>query len=245
MNVSLKKLSSWNVYADDRVIKNIAGGIPLIEETSFISDCKGLTSFDLFGLDRLIDISLGHDFELKRVSIKALNLYSHKIFAPTKLYEINLDNCKNLKRLSLGAISIKDEWLCCLVSKLPLLDCLGIDSCNDFESVKISYPTLKTLRISECANLVKLKIDTPNLSVLNCWGDDMISFSSNALALLDIDIELNPKKFDIDWCIKYIELVAQLHQFSDSLSLDVSTSEVCMYLLQVLFFFFFETSDTC
>ncbi|TXG68771.1 hypothetical protein EZV62_003706 [Acer yangbiense] len=224
MNLSsLKKLSLWNVYADDRVIKNIVGGIPLIEEMSF-RDCKGLTSLDLFGLDRLIDISLLQDFELKRVSIKAMNLHSFEIYAPTALYEINVDYCKNLKRLSLGGISIKDEWLCNLVRKLQLLEYLGIGSCDDLESVKISCPTLKTLQISECSNLVELKIDTPNLSVLHYWGD-MISFSSNALSLSDIDIELNPKKFDTEWYIKYIELVAQLHHFSDSLVLDVSSGE--------------------
>ncbi|KAK3211276.1 hypothetical protein Dsin_015982 [Dipteronia sinensis] len=227
----LRKLFLSRVYADDQVIETLVGGCPLIEEMS-LSDCRGFKSLELFGLDRLNDIKILYNTGvqlynsgLQRVVIKVLNV--HSLAFVGRLFdacEINVAYCKNLKSLSLSSSSIKDEWLCNLISKLPHLECLYLGSCHKLESIKISSPSLKELRIYGCEKLAEVNIDTPNLSFFNYSGD-MISLSSNALALSKVDLFLFRKNFYTLWHAKYIELLVQFRYCSEILNIQVVKDE--------------------
>ncbi|KAL5753401.1 hypothetical protein ACOSQ2_023908 [Xanthoceras sorbifolium] len=226
----LRKLCLSQVYADDQVIETLVGGCPLIEEMS-LSDCHGFNSIELSGLDRLNDINILYNKGvqlnnrgLERVVIKALNVHSLAFVGRLDACEINVAYCKNLKSLSLGSTFIKDEWLCNLISELPLLECLFIGACHKLESIKISSPSLKELYINGCVKLVEVNINTPNLSFFSYFGD-MMSLSLNALALSNVDLFLFRNNFHSPWHVKYIELLAQFHHCSGMLNIQVVTDK--------------------
>ena len=57
------------VYSNSHVINNLLAGCPLIEEI-LISNCKGIESLELFGLERLNDIMIANNKELKQVDME-------------------------------------------------------------------------------------------------------------------------------------------------------------------------------
>ncbi|KAI9165256.1 hypothetical protein LWI28_010519 [Acer negundo] len=233
----LRKLCLSQVFTDDQVIQALVGSCPLIEEMS-LSECHGFKKLELVGLDRLNDIKILYNRgiqlynkgiqlynrRLEWVVIKALNVHSLAFVGRLDECDINVAYCKNLKSLSLSSTFIKDEWLYNLISKLPLLECLYIGSCHKLESIKISSPSLRELCINGCVKLAEVDIDTPNLGFFNYFGD-MISLSSNALALSKVDLFLFRDKFYTPWNIKYIELLAQFRYCSEILNIQVVTDE--------------------
>ncbi|KDO40274.1 hypothetical protein CISIN_1g046687mg [Citrus sinensis] len=70
-----------------------------------------------------------------------------------------------------------------------------------------------------CNTLDEFKLDTPNLSVFEYEGD-MVSFSSNALALSETSLCLNSVNVDNQWFVKFIELLAKLNHGSNVLNLE-------------------------
>ncbi|KAL5767472.1 hypothetical protein ACOSQ2_014255 [Xanthoceras sorbifolium] len=220
---SLRKLCLVQVYVDDHVIKNIVAGCPLIEEMSF-DECFGFKSLELVGHDRLHDIKIMNNSDLELMVIKESAVQFLAIMGAIALCEINIACCKNLKGLTLEGVSLKDEWLYSLLSSLPFLKYLEIGCSQDLERIMITSPSLERLLIYACFSLVELKIDTPNLGYFNYYGH-MISFSSNALALSNIDVSFKTENFDTQWYVKYIELLAQFHHCSEMLNLEASTGE--------------------
>ena len=140
---------------------------------------------------------------------------------------INVALCKNLKELKLFKLSITNEWLCNQISELPFLEYLEIIGCMKIRSIKISSPYLKKLLVRFCNKLDEFKLDTPNLSVFEYEGD-MVSFSSNALALSETSLCLNSVNVDNQWLVKFIELLAKLNHGSNVLNLECYA--VCLFL---------------
>ena len=134
---------------------------------------------------------------------------------------------KNLKELKLCQLSITNKWLCNQISELPFLEYLEIFSCMKIRSIKISSPYLKKLLVRFCNTLDEFKLDTPNLSVFEYEGD-MVSFSSNALALSETSLCLNSVNVDNQWFVKFIELLAKLNHGSNVLNLECYA--VCLFL---------------
>ncbi|KAK2657672.1 hypothetical protein Ddye_010724 [Dipteronia dyeriana] len=155
------------------------------------SHCEGLGTVKLFDLYRLNKIKLVCNRDLKAVYIKNLNVSSLTVSGSTIPFKIGVYHCMNLRKISLELASIKDDWLYKTISELPILESLKLAYCNELRSIKISSSSLKKLKIKKCTEGegVKLQIDTSNLNVFLYHGY-MLSFSSNALALSNIDIFL-------------------------------------------------------
>ncbi|KAK2654456.1 hypothetical protein Ddye_014312 [Dipteronia dyeriana] len=221
---SLRRMHLVEVYSNSHVINNLLAGCPLIEEIG-ISNCEGIESVELFGLERLIDIRIADNKGLKRVDMKKLNVSSLSICQPLTIpFEINITICTNLKSLRFVEAYITDEWLCQLIYELPLLECLELCHCKKLKSIKISSASLKTFSIFGCMYVVELKIDTLNLTHFTYDGG-MIFLCLNALALSNVDLSLFRSNFVPFWNAKFIELLAQFHKFSEMLSLRVSKNE--------------------
>ncbi|TXG68693.1 hypothetical protein EZV62_003628 [Acer yangbiense] len=66
---SLRRMHLLEVYSNSHVINSLLAGCPLIEEI-VISNCIGIESLELFGLERLNDIMMANNKELKRVDME-------------------------------------------------------------------------------------------------------------------------------------------------------------------------------
>ncbi|KAL5767471.1 hypothetical protein ACOSP7_014076 [Xanthoceras sorbifolium] len=209
---SLRKLYLSHVLVDDLLIENLISGCPMIEDLNF-SFCNGHQNLKLYDLSRLNEIKVTNNDELQNLNIEGFNIHSLAIFWLSPSCEISVTNCINIKNLDLKSVSTKDEWLNCLISRLPLLEGLSICDCFQLRSADISSPCLRKLLFSGCEELVELKIDTPNLQCFTYSGD-MISMSLNALALSELEVELPQKHDDTQWLVKYIELLSKIHYCS-------------------------------
>lgn len=220
---SLRKLNLFHVNVDDQVVENLIAGCPMIEDLSFQS-CQGFKRIKLFGLSKLSKIKVTDNRELEEMNVSALNTRSITVQGPTVPSAINIVLCKNLKFLSLYAASVVDEWLSYLISRLPVLEVLGISRCYKLESIEISSPCLKGLKIIGCKKLAAVKIETPNLRKFG-YNGDIISFSSSALTLLETNLYLYSGNIDSQWYVKYIELIARFRRSSKVLILRCDRGE--------------------
>ncbi|GAY67868.1 hypothetical protein CUMW_259840 [Citrus unshiu] len=168
---SLRELGLFKCAANDEAIRDIVAGCPLIERLKII-DCRGLKSLEFLNLGKLSKFMVRNEDRLARVSICGPNVRLVDISSLHAPCGINVALCKNLKEFKLFKISITNEWLCNQFSELPFLEYVEI-----FRCMKI-----RKLLVRSCNTLDEFKLDTPNLSVFDYEGD-MVSFSSNALAL--------------------------------------------------------------
>ncbi|TXG68772.1 hypothetical protein EZV62_003707 [Acer yangbiense] len=223
---NLRKLILYGVDINNHAINNLFAGCPLIEEV-LIGYCTGFESLELFCLSRINNIEMFYNMDFSWVDVKLLNVSSLSILEDKFIqYDINVTGCSNLKDIELMGASMKDESLYKLISELPLLENLCLDSCPKLKTIKISSPSLKTLKIYRCYEVVELKIDSPNLSHFTYVGG-MISLCSNALALSNIDLCFNLKRFEnqSQQYVKLVELLTQFHSFSEALKLQVAKDE--------------------
>ncbi|KAJ0015253.1 hypothetical protein Pint_19732 [Pistacia integerrima] len=75
MEMSLRKLCPVDVYVDDQMIENLCARCPLPEYLT-IESPKGFKSLELFGLNKLHEVKVSNNDELKKVEIKALDVHS-------------------------------------------------------------------------------------------------------------------------------------------------------------------------
>lgn len=68
----------------------------------------------------------------------------------------------------------------------------------------------KKLEVRRCKKLVKVEIDDHYLTSFDYAGENVISFSSNALVLTRAFISLNPRNVDAVWYVKLIEFLGKL-----------------------------------
>ncbi|KAH9665484.1 putative F-box protein [Citrus sinensis] len=215
---SLRKLRLAQVRASDQVIENLVAGCPLIEDLIF-EFCEGLKSIKLFGRSKLRDIKIKGGREAEEVNINALNGHSITVVSPLPSGKINEVSCKNLKSLFLCITSVVDETLSYHITRLVVLECLGLIVCFELQNIKISSPSLKRLEIFKCTKLAAVEIETPNLSKCKYNGGVVPFSSSTALKLLETDLNLYTINFDPQWYVKFIELIAKFHQWSKVLNL--------------------------
>ncbi|KDO37226.1 hypothetical protein CISIN_1g036679mg, partial [Citrus sinensis] len=215
---SLRELGLFKCAANDEAIRDIVAGCPLIERLKII-DCRGLKSLEFLNLGKLSKFMVRNEDRLARVSICGPNVRLVDISSLHAPCGINVALCKNLKELKLFKLSITNEWLCNQFSELPFLEYLEIFRCMKIRSIKISSPYLKKLLVRFCNKLYEFKLDTPNLSVFDYEGD-MVSFSSNALALSETSLCLDSINVDNQWLVKFIELLAKLNHCSNVLNLE-------------------------
>ncbi|ESR45443.1 hypothetical protein CICLE_v10003686mg, partial [Citrus x clementina] len=175
---SLRELGLFKCAANDEAIRDIVAGCPLIECLKII-DCRGLKSLEFLNLGKLSKFMVRNEDRLARVSICGPNVRLVDISSLHAPCGINVALCKNLKEFKLFKISITNEWLCNQFSELPFLEYVEI-----FRCMKI-----RKLLVRSCNTLDEFKLDTPNLSVFDYEGD-MVSFSSNALALSETSLFL-------------------------------------------------------
>ncbi|TXG69627.1 hypothetical protein EZV62_004562 [Acer yangbiense] len=216
----LRKLCLYRVYVDDNVIENVVAHCRYIEYLS-LDSCDGFKSLELIGHRKLLEIKLKNNEKLEWVKIEAPNVHSIYIQG---LVEIVLGSCMNLKVLMLSMASITDVWLHYQILEFPLLESLRLFGCDNLESVTISSDSLNGLYISSCKKLVGVKIKTPNLSKFQYRGD-LVSFSLDALIVLETHLEFFSENMDTEWHVKCVEVLAQFHRFSKKLNLISESGE--------------------
>lgn len=122
---------------------------------------------------------------LDRVDIRSQNVHSVEIRQWDCV--IDLSSCVNLKRLQLGELSISDQLLNNLLSKLPALKFLCIDDWY-VKVCEISSSCLEELKVHICDDWIDLNMDTPNLCCLTCLGS-ITSLSLTITSLWKIPVD--------------------------------------------------------
>ncbi|XP_050285747.1 uncharacterized protein LOC126725216 isoform X2 [Quercus robur] len=174
-----------------------------------IEGCRGIRSIKFFSVPTVKEIIVGNNFDMERLELEASNLHSLYIIEWKLQCNLNLLPFKNLKNLSLGTPNVTEKWLEEHLSGLPLLENLHLLSCSKLERINISsHHHLKSLKLVLCANLVELMIDNPKLCRLSYWGKTAISFSLNALGLLEAEYTLWPRYGT--WDAEKIEFLSKM-----------------------------------
>ncbi|XP_038904992.1 F-box/LRR-repeat protein At3g03360-like [Benincasa hispida] len=207
--LSMKRVSLLGVFAEDEIVKRLVSNCPLIEHIK-LNSCLGLRSLWLCETNELITMEVQNNSGLYEIGIEAMNLQAFEFRGQFQPCCINISSCKNLKTLKLSMVAIKDDWFHDCISEFPLLEMLALSYCHMLESLRISSPHLKKFILCGCESVTRVHIDTPCLSVLEFSGD-VISFSLNAPALSQANVELSPRIFDNPWFVKQIEFLAHFN----------------------------------
>ena len=229
---SLKRFSLFNVYADDQSIQNLIVGCPVIEYMG-IENCWGIRNIKFFSVPTVKEIIVGNNFDIERLELEASNLHSLYIIEWKLQCNLNLLPFKNLKNLSLNTPNVTEKWLEEHLSGLPLLENLRLLLCSELERINISsHHHLKSLELILCDNLVELMIDNPKLCRLSYWGKTAISFSLNALGLLEAEYTLWPCYGT--WDADKIEFLSKMRN-SKVFKLKINSYKVFLLLFIYLF----------
>lgn len=227
----LRKLCLSEVFVEGHIVNSLFASCPLIEEVS-IGDCQGIEAIDLIAHERLNDIEILNNRDLHCVDIRKLNVSSLTVVVNPRIeksFEINVAFCTNIKNIAFKFLPVSKEWLGNLISELPVLESLKLDCCNELNSVKILNPSIKKLQIIRCRRVVEVQIDAPNLSQFTFDGE-RISLCSNALALSNVDLYLQ------DWNVDFANMLAQFHNFLETLNLGFHDVRVSSDLPTHLFY---------
>ena len=138
--------------------------------------------------------------------------------------------------------NITDKWLHNHFSQLPLIEYLSIYS-RTLERLKISSHSLKTLYLMHWGSLIEVDIDTPNLCKFAYCGRNVIPFSSNALALLEVTYQLLKPPLVIDpWNVEKIEFLTKLGK---SKQLTLTSTSAKVFLLSFIRYIFSSLHHFC
>jgi hypothetical protein len=146
---------------DEQIVQTLIASSPVVEKIT--NDCYGLISIHMSGLPKLIAFDL-------------------MIYEPTILESFEME-APNLKELRLNLPNLTDKRLHNILSKCPLIESLGLDTCNMLKRIKISSDHMKSLTIYHCKRLVEVDIIAPNLHKLSYTYGDVISLSPKTLTL--------------------------------------------------------------
>lgn len=224
--LNMKRVSLLGVFAEDEIVKTLVSNCPFIEHIK-LNSCLGLRSLWLCETNELITMEVQNNSGLYELGIKAMNLQAFELRGQFQPCCININSCKNLKTLKLSMVAITDDWFHDCISEFPLLEMLALSYCHMLESLRISIPLLKKFILCGCECVTRVDISAPCLSVLEFSGD-VISFSLNAPALSQANIELSPRIFDNPWFVKQIEFLAHFNHLK-VLTLQSRTGKVCSY----------------
>ncbi|XP_059455204.1 uncharacterized protein LOC132185448 [Corylus avellana] len=173
------------VHVDKQIVQTVIASFPVAEEITF--DCYGLKNIYMSGLPKLITFVL----------LPNPTLESFEMEAP------------NLKKLTLNLPNLTDKWLHSILSKYPLIESLSLITCKMLKRIKISSDRMKSLTICHCKKLVEVDIAAPNLHKLSYKFGDVISISSNTLALSEVILIFKSNNAPLD--AEKIEFLAKLN----------------------------------
>ncbi|KAL0554178.1 hypothetical protein IC582_008095 [Cucumis melo] len=220
--LSMKSVSLLGVFAEDETVKRLVSNCPFIQHIK-LNSCLGLRSLWLCETNELITMEVQNNSGLYEFGAKAINLQAFEFRGQFQPCCINISSCKNLKTLKLSMVAITDDWFNRCFSEFPLLEILALSYCHMLESLRISSSHLKKFILCGCESVTRVDIDAPCLSRLEFSGD-VISFSLNAPALSQADMELSPRIFDNPWVVKQIEFLAHFNHLK-SLTLQSQTGK--------------------
>ena len=138
---------------------------------SIIAHSRRLVSFLMYGMTvrddvvrSIIDASIasGKDRSMENLALSGTVCLKHPTITRlagtfTNLLTFDISGCRTLT----------DEGIAVVMSSMPKLTHLSVQSCTAIKEPHIAHASLKSLNVSECALLQALILDTPRLSVLN------------------------------------------------------------------------------
>lgn len=165
--------------------------------------CK-LTSLDVSYNTLLDTLKLGHQYDLKHLTVGKHPNLKYIGFSDSKIQSLDLSDCSSLQDISVNCCTLNVSGCKALKSihitgdKLDpqsrdsvLETLLGLNTCSSLESLRATYTTkLTSLDIS---GLKKLKIlylngnELTSLHIKECTALEKIDCSSNNLKTLDLD----------------------------------------------------------
>lgn len=202
----IKKIEKILFYREGVTLKSL-NGIKYFTSLKYLEDYSGVTC-DLTSLDvsynTLLDtLELGHQYDLKHLTVGKHPNLKYIGFSDSKIQTLDLSDCSSLQDISVNCCTLNVSGCKALKSihitgdKLDpqsrdsvLETLLGLNTCSSLESLRATYTKLTSLDIS---GLKKLKIlylngnELTSLHIKECTALEKIDCSSNNLKTLDLD----------------------------------------------------------
>lgn len=202
----IKKIEKILFYREGVTLKSL-NGIKYFTSLKYLEDYSGVTC-DLTSLNvsynTLLDtLELGHQYDLKHLTVGKHPNLKYIGFSDSKIQTLDLSDCSSLQDISVNCCTLNVSGCKALKSihitgdKLDpqsrdsvLETLLGLNTCSSLESLRATYTKLTSLDIS---GLKKLKIlylngnELTSLHIKECTALEKIDCSSNNLKTLDLD----------------------------------------------------------
>lgn len=202
----IKKIEKILFYREGVTLKSL-NGIKYFTSLKYLEDYSGatcdLTSLDVSYNTLLDTLILGHQYDLKHLTVGKHPNLKYIGFSDSKIQSLDLSDCSSLQDISvncctlnvsgckaLKSIHITEDKLDPQSRDSVLETLLGLNTCSSLESLRATYTKLTSLDIS---GLKKLKIlylngnELTSLHIKECTALEEIDCSSNNLKTLDLD----------------------------------------------------------
>ena len=202
----IKKIEKILFYMEGVTLKSL-NGIKYFTSLKYLEDYSGatcdLTSLDVSYNTLLDTLKLGHQYDLKHLTVGKHPNLKYIGFSGSKIQSLDLSDCSSLQDISVNCCTLNVSGCKALKSihitegKLDpqsrdsvLETLLGLNTCSSLESLRATYTKLTSLDIS---GLKKLKIlylngnELTSLHIKECTALEKIDCSSNNLKTLDLD----------------------------------------------------------
>ncbi|TXG47033.1 hypothetical protein EZV62_026327 [Acer yangbiense] len=156
---SLKKLALHRVHIGEQIVHKFISECPSLEDLilSRIGDFKRVC---VSHAPKLKTVTIDEYFELESIEIVAPSLQQCTLAYIRKSCVIDMAGCPHLNSLKLRSVDIE---ILDLISKIPLLEKLIIQNCDEITEFEFSSNRLKDLQILRCYNMDGIVVDAPNL----------------------------------------------------------------------------------
>ncbi|TXG47034.1 hypothetical protein EZV62_026328 [Acer yangbiense] len=173
---SLKKLALHSVHIGEQMVQKFISECPLLED--LILSAIGFKRVCVSNAPKLKIVTIGDENnELESIEIVAPSLQQCTLTCLYKPCVIDLAGCPHLNSLKLVEVDIEIHDL---ISKIPLLEKLIIQDCDEITEIVFSSNRLKDLQILQCYNMNGINVDAPNLLSFSLECEDILyCFSIN------------------------------------------------------------------
>ncbi|KAL3527611.1 hypothetical protein ACH5RR_012267 [Cinchona calisaya] len=227
---NLLSLHLTEVRIGDKMFRAFIEGCPLINDLS-ICYCSGLKKIKLVNLSSLKKFflyDLDSDYQIQTLQVDAPSLQFMELgwFVNQSFLEVYASH--TLKHLVLFFAKMSDIFFHNLVHKLPNLEILEVNECDDFERISLRSNSLKYIILSISTFGLEVEIDAPNLIKFEygCYANlQCLTFSGiffKQVVPRYISVSSCGSCIDSSWFLKFNGMISNL-----------SPSDVSLYVSDI------------
>lgn len=240
---SLISLSLESLLLDDHAFHNLLLGCCSLEKL-LVKYCHHLSnpkvsnsSLKFLEIGSSCAYDLGEMFRIDAINLESFICHGSRICCMS-----TLSSCGKLRNLTFSQSRIKDQWLEDLIFRLPVLESLTLEYCNELRNIKICSQPLKHIILKVVTSICDesdFTIDSPNLVSFRFEGSPSFKISMNVRSLVEANVALSPVGhwkntslpgvYDTSWYTNLLYFLSNL-DCSKNMGLRVYSEEVPTYI---------------